>query len=161
MIVPYQVAGSQAQIVAQYQNQTSAPLTASVATAAPGIFTADSSGQGSAAALNQDQTLNTAGNPAKIGSYVTLYATGVGFAGLGAADSVATTASPLVALPSVTIGGQNATVQCAGTAPGEVVGVLQINVQIPAGVSPGASVPVIIGFAGQSSQSNVTIAVSN
>ena len=37
--------------------------------------------------------------------------------------------------PTVTIGGQNAAVQFAGNAPGEVAGVVHINVQIPTGVA--------------------------
>ncbi len=37
----------------------------------------------------------------------------------------------------------------AGAAPGEVDGVVQLNVLIPASVAPGGMVPVVIGTGGQ------------
>jgi len=167
VVVPFEVTGSQVQIVAQYQNQTSPPLTVPVAAAAPGVFTLNSSGQGQAAALNQDASLNGAGNPAKTGSFVTLYATGAGLEAPGVDGTITVPSSPLTglmgmaALPTVTIGGQNAMVQFAGNAPGEVAGMLQINVQVPTGIQTGASVAVVVTFGGVASQSGVTIAVSN
>jgi uncharacterized protein (TIGR03437 family) len=54
-----------------------------------------------------------------------------------------------------------AQLQYAGPAPGEIAGVMQINVPLPLGLQPGSAVPVAI-FVGSplsSSQSNVTIAV--
>jgi trimeric autotransporter adhesin len=45
---------------------------------------------------------------------------------------------------SATVGGIPAVVQYAGGAPGEVAGVMQVNVQIPAGVQPGGYVPVVL-----------------
>ena len=49
---------------------------------------------------------------------------------------------------SVTIGGQLATVTYHGVAPGLVAGVMQINAQIPAGITPGAAVPVAVSAGG-------------
>ena len=45
---------------------------------------------------------------------------------------------------SVTVGGIPATVQYAGGAPGQVAGLMQVNVQIPSGVQPGGYVPVVL-----------------
>jgi uncharacterized protein (TIGR03437 family) len=53
----------------------SATATFNVVPAAPGIFTY---GNNLAVAQNQGYTLNTASNPAKAGSYVTVYLTGIG-----------------------------------------------------------------------------------
>jgi len=44
----------------------------------PGIFTANSSGQGPAAVLNQDGSYNTVANPAPTGSVIVFYAVGAG-----------------------------------------------------------------------------------
>jgi len=44
-----------------------------------------------------------------------------------------------------TIGGSNAPVQYAGGAPGLVAGLMQVNVQIPAGIQAGSAVPVMRG----------------
>ena len=161
VVVPFEVSGSQAQIIAGYQNQSSAPLTVPVVVAAPGIFTADSSGQGQAAALNLDGSLNGAGNPAHIGSIVTLYASGAGLAAPGVDGTITTFSSELAAPPTVSIGGQNAPVSFAGNAPGDVAGIVQIYVQIPTGIQTGASVPVVVTFGSTSSPSGVTIAVTN
>jgi len=44
----------------------------------------------------------------------------------------------------VSIGGIPATIQYAGGAPGQVAGLMQINVQVPNGVKPGGYVPVVL-----------------
>ncbi|HEY6343615.1 MAG TPA: hypothetical protein VIY49_19135 [Bryobacteraceae bacterium] len=43
-----------------------------------------------------------------------------------------------------TVGGIPAVVQYADGAPGEVAGVMLVNVQIPTGVQPGGYVPVVL-----------------
>ena len=45
---------------------------------------------------------------------------------------------------SATIGGIAATVQSAGGAQGQVAGVMQVTLQVPAGVQPGGYVPVVL-----------------
>lgn len=45
---------------------------------------------------------------------------------------------------AVTIGGVPAAVQYAGGVPGQIAGLMQINVQIPNGVAAGGYVPVIV-----------------
>jgi uncharacterized protein (TIGR03437 family) len=70
------------------------------------------------------------------------------------------------ALPvQVSIGQQQfllstAQLQYAGPAPGEIAGLMQINVPIPAGLKTGSAVPIsIVGAPLSITQSNVTIAV--
>ena len=58
---------------------------------------------------------------------------------------------------TVTIGGQPATVDFAGLAPGSI-GEYQVNVVIPNGVTPGDNVPVVLTEGSQVSQP-VTISV--
>jgi uncharacterized protein (TIGR03437 family) len=65
-----------------------------------------------------------------------------------------------VAPISVTIGDQPATVGYQGAAPGLVAGVVQINAQVPANVTPGPAVPVTISVAGAAGLNTVTMAVN-
>jgi uncharacterized protein (TIGR03437 family) len=63
------------------------------------------------------------------------------------------------AVVTATIGGQPAAVQYAGSAPGSIYGVMQVNVQVPPNISPGSTVPVVINVGGNNSQSNVSLAI--
>ena len=51
-------------------------------------------------------------------------------------------------------------VQYAGGAPGQVAGLMQINVQIPGGVQPGGYVPVVVQVGNMVSGPGTWIAVS-
>jgi uncharacterized protein (TIGR03437 family) len=62
-------------------------------------------------------------------------------------------------LPVVTIGGAAATVQYAGPLPGGMLGVMQINAVVPAGVTAGNAVPVTVSVGGTVSQAGVTLVV--
>jgi uncharacterized protein (TIGR03437 family) len=161
-IVPYGIAGATAQVTVTYQGQTSAPFSVSIASSAPGIFTLDSSGHGPAAAVNQDGiTVNTAAAPTKIGDIISLYATGEGQTTPAGVDGKAASVPyPHPNLPvTVTVGGQNAPVKYAGGAPGMVAGLMQVNVQIPAGIQTGNAVPVVLRVGDVLSQGGVTISV--
>jgi uncharacterized protein (TIGR03437 family) len=72
--------------------------------------------------------------------------------------SSSTGAKPLLPV-TVKIGGIDAVVQFAGSAPGLVAGLLQVNAAIPPSIAPGASVPVTVSIGSESSQRGVTIAV--
>jgi uncharacterized protein (TIGR03437 family) len=132
-----------------------------VQAALPALFTADSSGAGEVAAFNQDGTLNSSAVPASRGSIVVLYATGEGQTKPAGTDGkLALDVYPAPALPvKVSIGGQDAEVLYAGAAPTLVAGVMQINTVIPAGVTPGSAVPVVLGVGTFASRSGVTLAV--
>jgi uncharacterized protein (TIGR03437 family) len=164
-VVPWGVTGPTAQVTVTYQGQASVPATIQVFPSAPGLFTLDGSGTGQAAAINQDGTINGASNPAPIGSVISLYATGGGQT-LPAGVDGQVSEFPLAAqaLPvQAHIGPQpvpTAQLQYAGPAPGEIAGLMQINVPLPVGLSPGSAVPVAILVGNLSSgQSIVTIAV--
>ena len=164
-IVPYETAGSAvAQINVSYSGQSSA-FAVPVVAAAPSVFTSNGSGIGQAAVVNNaDGTINSPANPAKIGSYIQIYATGEGQtspAGLDGALAPLQLPLPAPILPvSVTVGGLPATVAYAGASPGAVAGLMQVNVQIPSGVTPGSAVPLTLQVGSASSGAGVTIAVS-
>jgi uncharacterized protein (TIGR03437 family) len=102
------------------------------------------------AAVNAlDGSINDAAHPVRIGGYLSLFATGAGQTNPAGTDGVLATGPvlPQPVLPaSVTVGGLPAVVQYAGAAPREVAGLMQINVQIPAGVQPGGYVPVAVSI---------------
>jgi uncharacterized protein (TIGR03437 family) len=124
------------------------------------LFTADRTGMGQGAILNQDASLNSPANPALRGSIVALYGTGQGETDPDGqedeipGDALATVLSPV----QVTIGGQPAKLLYAGDAP-TLAGVMQINVRVPAGIKPGGAVPVVVTIGGVNSQPGVTLAV--
>jgi uncharacterized protein (TIGR03437 family) len=146
-IVPYAAAGkTTTRLRLEYLGVASNTLSVRVAPAAPAIFSADSSGTGPGAILNQDFTLNTAQTPADRGSIVQIFATGEGQTlPAGVDNKVAAPPLPAPILPvAVTVAGRQATVTYAGAAPGLVAGVFQINARVPQDVTPGPSVPVTI-----------------
>jgi uncharacterized protein (TIGR03437 family) len=163
-IVPFGIGNSLAQMYVQNQNVTSAAFNLSVASQIPAVFTLNGSGSGQAAAINnKDGSINGAASPAKVGDYVQLYITGVGQTNPSGSDGVIN-AAPLpvpVAEVKVTIGGKTATVNFAGGAPGSVAGVIQVNAQIPSGITAGGAVPVVVQVGTSNSQPGVTLAVAN
>ena len=58
---------------------------------------------------------------------------------------------------TATIGGQPAQVQYAGHAPDEVAGVMQVNLQVPTGVT--GDQPVVITIGGVATQNNATVSI--
>jgi uncharacterized protein (TIGR03437 family) len=163
-VAPYGVTGPTVQVTVTYQGQTSVPATVQVFAAAPGLFTVDGTGAGQAAAINQDGTINSASNPAPLGTVISLYATGGGQISPAGVDGQVSTA-PLAtqSLPvQAYIGNQvlsTAQLQYAGPAPGEIAGLMQINVRLPLGLQTGSAVPVEIFVGPSISQSHVIIAV--
>lgn len=114
----------------------------------PGLFTADGTGKGPAAAVNSDGTINSSKNPAAQGSYITLYGTGQGPVngtlpadGAGASGTQNTTQrAPTVIMNVGPI--PDGDIQYSGLAPG-LVGVWQINARIPDNAPPStATAPI-------------------
>ncbi|HUA57356.1 MAG TPA: hypothetical protein VML19_01290 [Verrucomicrobiae bacterium] len=136
----------------------------------PGTFTFGGLGQGQAAVLNYDPSsgtysINSSKNAAARGSTILIYTTGMGELALPVADGVVADAAGTLAdnTVRVDIAGQPAVVSYAGSSPGAVAGLVQINAIVPPTVSAGAAVSltVSIGAATGSrrSQPSVTIAV--
>ncbi len=162
-IVPFEVAGKTS-VTVQAENLVarSAPITVPVQGATPAFFTADSSGKGQVAALNQDGSGNSASNPAAKGTVLQLFATGAGVMMPSTADGTIVSATPPFPAPQqqvgVAIGGQNAVVQYAGAAPQLVAGILQVNVLVPVD-APSGNQPIVLTVGKFSSPAGCTISI--
>jgi uncharacterized protein (TIGR03437 family) len=136
----------------------------------PGIFTLGGLGSGPAAILNYNSTngaysINSVKNPAPLGSTIVIYATGLGKLVTPLTDTVTASTADKVADPvQVTIAGQPALVTYAGTSPGSIAGLVQINAVVLPTVTPGNAVPVTIAGGdantARQSQAGVTLAIS-
>jgi len=163
VVVPYSVSGQSTTVLQlEYLGVLSSPVTLQVFPTTPGIFSIGGSGVGPGAILNsQDLSLNSALNPAARGDWVSIFATGAGITTPASVDGFLASAplpSPIGNV-SVTIGGLPCPTNFAGAAPGFVSGLLQINAQVPAGVTPGPAVPVQVNIGSASSPVTVTVAV--
>jgi minor extracellular serine protease Vpr len=116
-------------------------VTVPIASASPAFFTYNVN---TVAAVNTQ--LITAANPAKRGQVVLLYANGLGaVANTPASGDPAGATSTTLATPTVSIGGQNASVSFSGLTP-TLPGLYQLNVLVPTGISAGVqNVTVSIG----------------
>ncbi len=127
----------------------------------PGLFTADSSGRGQIAALNENLSVNSAANPAAAGSIMVLYATGAGLGDQTIADGQIMGATPVhpQAPVLVRVGKLPAEVLYAGSAATLVNGALQVNVRLPRELLGGAATPIQLIVGNYSSPVGTTIAV--
>lgn len=166
VVIPYEVAGkTSTQLTVSYNSAVSAATTLKVGPAAPGLFAANQQGNGQGAIVNQDNSFNTAQNPAPAGTYIALYGTGEGLLSPpGVTGQLAPGTPPFPTFAgaiSVTIGGvvvPASTIVYAGPVPGFVEGEFQMNLQIPFNVQSGDQ-PVVVTISGVASQANLTVAV--
>ena len=124
------------------------------------LFTLDQSGQGQAAVLNQDGTINSPSNPAERGSIMVFFGTGQGLT-TPQWDEDDLSPNPLPKPLNevvVSIGGKDADVLYAGAAPG-LAALIQVNAVVPTDVKPGAAVPVVVAIGKNKSQERVTVSV--
>jgi uncharacterized protein (TIGR03437 family) len=147
---PWEIAGrTSTEVVVTYNGGPPAGTSASalvlVAKAAPGIF----------AVANSDGTLNSPSNPAKVGSFITIYGTGGGLTNpLGTTGGIWPITGSLATLNlplSVSIGGRNGIVLYAGSAPTLESGYFQINVALPSGLQASSAVNLVVTVGGSSS----------
>jgi uncharacterized protein (TIGR03437 family) len=161
-MTPFGLAGkASTNIQVVYQGNTSAPFAQQIASFAPSIFSADSSGKHQAAMTNSNGSFNSSTNPAAPGSFVTFYVTGVGQTNPPGADGVVITGiANLANSPTVQIAGIQAQVLYAGAAPGDVSGFGQFNVTIPSTLQYGGNFPLTVQIGNTVSQSEITVAVA-
>jgi uncharacterized protein (TIGR03437 family) len=128
--VPYGVSAGTVELTVSSLNG-SAQQQFAIESVAPAIFSISAT---QAAITNLDNSLNTASNPAKRGSYLIIYATG-----FGAVSAAGTATTPL----SVVIGGLTIPATYAGTSSGGT-GLNQANVLLPATMPPGLSLTLYL-----------------
>lgn len=147
------------QIAAEYNGVQSAPLYRLSSPTQIAAFTQDGSGTGPVAALNQDGSLNTAQRPAKRSEVITLFLTGCGDTNPGSLPGdIASAALPLALRTQLSIGGAIAEILYAGSAPGLVVGICQINARVsPLAQSGAQSLTFQIGMDFSNSSAQVFI----
>jgi len=169
-VVPYEIASiANPSVRIAYEGQTTNAYQLTLAASAPGLFTQNASGFGQGAILNQDNTLNWGGNLAPPGSIVQIFLTGEGQTNPPGVTGAITTATlpppqvtPAPVLPiQVWIYGQPAVYTYAGEAPGNVAGVMQLNVRIPANLLLSSAFPFVqVSIGGNMSQFGVDISLS-
>jgi len=159
-IIPFSAPGPSALLQVEYAASQSDPVVIDISDVSPAVVTLDGTGQGQAAALNQDGTTNLASNSAARGSIIVLFAVGLGRTSPPSLDGkIAVEVLPKPVAPvSVRIDGREATVIYAGAAPGMVSGAYQLNARIPQDAAPG-TVPLVLSVGGVASQPGVTVAV--
>lgn len=165
-IVPYEVAGkASVDVQIQYQDVVFDGGSVPVAATALALFSANSSGTGAGAILNQDYTLNSPTHPAAPGDVVMLYGTGEGISNPPPTDGQIDNSGVLHrAVASVTAtfsSGLSGNVLYEGGAPGLVPGLMQMNVQVPPELTACTEerIPVVISSGSQSSQAGITLQI--
>jgi uncharacterized protein (TIGR03437 family) len=165
--LPGRLTGNTASLVVRRGNVSSAAVDVPLGPVSPGIFTTQF-GVGQAIAINLDGSLaaptgslpGLATAPVPVGGIIQILATGLGEVDAPIADG----ANSLDRLrnnttkPVVLVGGIEAEVLFSGLSP-QFVGVNQVNVVIPDGVTPGNSVPLQMRSGGITTSNQVTIAV--
>jgi uncharacterized protein (TIGR03437 family) len=167
--VPWQLGGqTQAALAVTSGDRTSAPITVPLASQAPGIFLANSSGQGAVLIANTPSVAAPVGafsgsRPAQRGEFLSIFCTGLGSVSHQPATGAPAGANPLsltdTSAVTASIGGVPATVSFSGLAPG-YLGLYQANIQVPLNAPTGSAVPLTIGMGGVTSN-QVTVAVAS
>jgi uncharacterized protein (TIGR03437 family) len=162
-VTPFAMAAAlEAKLQVVYRGVRGNLVSLQVAPAVPGLFTLDTSGKGQAFVLNDDDSPNSAANPAGRGSIVALHATGLGETDPQVADGAIATSSgaikPRIAIRA-SVGGLDAQVVEVGAVPGVVVGYFRIRVRIPQDAPAGDAVPVSITAGEIASRQEVTLAL--
>jgi uncharacterized protein (TIGR03437 family) len=164
--IPWHTASGTAKVVVNSNGTIEPSFNLAMQTVAPGIFTT-ASGVGQAIAINPDGSLagpsgsipGLAVRPAKPGDFLVILATGLGPVTPSLTDGVAASDALRNAdtMPTVMIGGAAAPVTFAGLSP-QFVGVNQINVTVPSGVSGTVSLEMKSGSV--ETPDDVTVAIA-
>ncbi len=150
--IPWETKPGTATIAVSTNGYASSQVNVTVEAAAPGLFFQASH----AVVQNSDFSLNSSSNPAKVGGTIMAYLTGAGAVSNQPKDGAAAGSSPLSTVTSTvnaTIGGKAADVSFAGLTP-DFVGLWQVNIVVPTGLSKG-SYPLTVTANGQTSNSAI------
>jgi uncharacterized protein (TIGR03118 family) len=173
-LTPLNLTSGTAQIQVTNNGLVGATVSAPITPTAPAFFTlgaADSAGNSYIAAEHANGSLagpaglvtGLTSTPYTAGETMVIYGTGFGTpAPLPVDGQLLNTALPLAVAPTVTVGGQPATVSFSGLVG---PGLYQLNVVLPAGTAtvatgPTAAVPVVATVGGAQSQAKAVVAVT-
>jgi uncharacterized protein (TIGR03437 family) len=165
--VPWEVVPGPATLIVNRASSSSQPMPLQVNAFAPALISLNL-GTGQALATNADGTITAPtgplpgfnSHPATAGDTVTFFATGLGTVnpppldGSNSSDVTRQTTST----PAVQIGGVTAQVSFSGLSP-QFVGIYQLSVVVPGGVTTGNTVAVQVQTADGSNSNPVTIAL--
>jgi len=143
--IPWDTVAGQAAVTIFVDGAIGNTIFASVSDFAPGIFMV--SHQDGGAPVDHQQ-------PAQSGETLIIYATGLG--PVSQSPSPEAFASTLET-PSVTVGGLPAPVELSGLAPG-LAGVYQVKIQLPVGLGPGSSAPLVLTMGGHAATTSIAVA---
>jgi uncharacterized protein (TIGR03437 family) len=162
-VVPFEISGkTDVQLIVSRGGQSTAAVSVGVVPAAPSIFTQDTTGVGQAAALNQDGSLNSPLNPARLGSIITVYLTGAGETnppGLTGGINPDSSQGSTVLSTTAVINGLPAEVLYSGPAPGLIAGINQVNVRIPVGAGSSLEAPLSLRIGQGVTQDGVVLSL--
>jgi uncharacterized protein (TIGR03437 family) len=155
-------------LAVQRSGTISVPLSVTIADVGPAIFALNGAGTGQGAVTISSSGVIAApvgtfpgSQPVARGDFLSIYCTGLGAVNNTPADGAPAPSSPPLATtlanPTVTIGGMPATVSYSGLAPG-LVGLYQVNVQVPNNAPTGPAVNLSISV-GSLTSNTVTVAV--
>jgi uncharacterized protein (TIGR03437 family) len=165
--VPWQLFGqTQVPLTVTSGGLTSTPVTVPIANLAPGVFWLNAAAQAAVLVANTDSIAAPVGTypgsrPVQRGEYISIFCTGLGPATHQPATGVPAGSDPTstAAVPvSVAIGGVSAPVVFSGLAPG-LLGMYQVNAQVPAGAPTGPAVSLTLSIGGKTANES-TIAVA-
>ena len=165
--VPWEVVPGPANVIVNNSVGSSQPMPVQVNAFAPALI-ALNLGTLQALATNADGTITAVtgplpgfnAHPATAGDTITFFATGLGTVDPPPLDGSASsdTTRQTTSTPSVQIGGVMAQVSFSGLSP-QFVGIYQLSVVVPGGVTTGSAVPVQVQTADGSNANPVTIAL--
>jgi uncharacterized protein (TIGR03437 family) len=135
-IVPYETTASVAQVQVINNQTASNVVTELVNLTTPGVFTIPADGIHYAAAEHADGTPVTQAHPAQVGETVAVFLTGLGDVFPTISDGAPGVSGATSNAITAYLNGTAATVTYAGLAP-TLVGLYQVNVQIPTGLAAG------------------------
>ncbi len=136
--IPFELAPNQQyQLIVSANGALTTPEQIQLNSGAPAVLAFTS---GAVVAQHQDGSLISATSPAAPGEYIVIYLTGLGATTVDVPSGSPSPSSPLayvVNTPSLSLNGNSVDVQFAGLTPG-LVGLYQINFQIPATLATGS-----------------------
>lgn len=155
-------------LLVQRSGTVSAPINITLADLGPAIFSTNGEGTGQGAVLVANSGVVAApvgtfpgSQPVQRNDFLAIFCTGLGtVTNTPASGAPAPAVAPFattIATPVVTIGGVQATVTYSGLAPG-LVGLYQVNAQVPGSTPTGSAVDLTISV-GSLTSNTVTVAV--